>query len=144
VRTQLRPLRGQSLAGGIAGHVATGEHQLPGECSEAGLSGIRPGQRRLRGGVRPPVCWPWEREWELVSGKKLAAEGALQDFGLVKEVAGRQDLGAQMGALVGAQSGRALSHGILKGPATRLEGATRAQFGTSGLIDPAPCGDCAV
>jgi hypothetical protein len=99
----------------------TGEHWLAGECSRAGLSGIRRGQRRVRVGVRRLGSGPWERKWELVSGETLAAGAALQAFGLINEVAGRQALGAQMGALVGAQSGRALSHGVLNGSAARLE-----------------------
>ena len=59
---------------------------------------------------------------------------ALQAFGLINGVAGRQALGA----LVGVQSGRALSlMSYCRGPAARLEAGLRARFGILGLTDPA-------
>jgi hypothetical protein len=49
-----------------------------------------------------PGCRPWEREWELVSGKTFAAGGALLVFGLVNGVAGGRALGAQLGSASGS------------------------------------------
>jgi hypothetical protein len=114
VRTQLRPLPGQRVAGEQRRGWAAGEHSLPGECSAVGLSGVRRGQRRFRADLHRLGAGHWERKSELVSGKTPGSGGALQVFGLVIGVAQGQALGAQMGALVGAQSGRALSHGLLK------------------------------
>jgi hypothetical protein len=93
----------------------------------------------------PPCCRLWERKWELVSGETLAAGGALQVFGLVNDVVGRQSLGAQMGALVGAQSGRALSHGVSKRVSRSSRGGSAGRGPAPwGLLDPAPCDDYAV
>jgi hypothetical protein len=118
VRTQLRPLPGQRVAGEQRRGLAAGEHSLPGECSRAGLGGIRAGQRRFRADLCRLGAGHWERKSELVSGKTPGSGGALQVFGLVIGVARGTALGAQLGALVGAlvgaQSGRALSHGLLK------------------------------
>ncbi len=91
-----------------------GEHSLPGECSRAGLGGIRAGQRLFRADLCRLGAGHWERKSELVSGKTPGSGGALQVFGLVIGVTRGTALGAQLGALVGAQSGRALSHGLLK------------------------------
>jgi len=90
--------------------LAAGEHSLPGECSGVGLSGVRRGQRRFRADLRCLGAGHWERKSELVFGKTPGSGGALQVFGLVMGVTRRRALGA----LVGAQSGRALSHRPLK------------------------------
>jgi hypothetical protein len=57
--------------------------------------------------------------WLLVRRWPLAVRRG--SLGWLNGVAGRKALGAQMGALVGAQFGRALSHRVLKEPAARLE-----------------------
>jgi hypothetical protein len=110
------PTPGQSGAGGLPDVLAPGEHWLAGEWSEAGLR-CSPGSATVSCRSTPPMCRLWERKWELVSGKALAAGGARRVFGLVNGVTGTQAVGAQMGA----QSGRALSHEVLKGPAARLQ-----------------------
>jgi hypothetical protein len=63
----------------------------------------------LRAGLRRVSAGHWGRKSELVSGKTPGCGGALQVFRLVMGVAHGQAVGAQMGA----QSGRALSHTLL-------------------------------
>jgi hypothetical protein len=95
-------------------------------------------------GLRRVCAGPWERMYELACCGALAAGSALQVFGLVNGVAGKQPLGAQMGALVGAQSSRALSHGLLKGQPLVLRRNCRARFGPPRLMNPHPAADCAL
>jgi hypothetical protein len=140
VRTQLRPPAGQSVAGDLPDVLMTGEHWLAGECS-LGWAGRHSSKSAAGSRRRSPPGWrAVKRKWELVSGETLAAGGALQVFGLVNGVARRQALGAPMGA----QFERALSHWVLKGQPRVSRRGCRARCDTLGLIDPASCGDCAV
>ena len=81
------------------------------ECSHAGLSRIRHGQRGCRADLHRPVAGHWERKSELVSGKTPGFGGALQVFGLVSGVARWRALGAQLGGLCSRRVGRASRSG---------------------------------
>ena len=140
VRTQVRPLPGQRVAGEQRRGLAVGEHSLPGECSGVGLSGVRRGQRRFRADLRRLGAGHWERKSELVSDKAPRSGGALQVFGLVMGVA----RGQALGALVGAQSGRALSHGLLKRQSLVLRRDCRPGLARPGLDQSGSLSDCAV
>jgi len=110
---------------------------LPGECSAVGLNDIRPGQRRFRANLRRLGAGHWERKSELLSGKTPGSGGALQVFGLVIGVNQGQALGAQMGALVGAQIWESALSWAIEAPVPRLEAGLPTGFDALDLINPA-------
>ena len=124
VRKLLRPPAGQGAAGELWRAWRRVGTRSAGEGSQVKLGGIRRGQRPFPADLGCRRAERWECKCELASCRTLAAGGALQVFGLVNGAVRKRALGAQKGALVGAQSGRALSYGLLKRPAARLETRT--------------------